>query len=42
MGQVVHGSARTTEAIRRAIQYSQASIKALVRGFGKAGVGIED
>jgi PleD family two-component response regulator len=25
MGQIVHGSARTTEAVRRAIQHSQES-----------------
>ena len=29
MGQVLHGSATTTEAIRRAIQHSQASLRAL-------------
>ena len=29
MGQILHGSARTTEAVRRAIQHSQASIRAL-------------
>lgn len=29
MGQLLHGSARTTEAIRRAIQHSQASIASL-------------
>lgn len=29
MGQILHGSARTTEAIRRAIQHSQASLNAL-------------
>jgi hypothetical protein len=26
VGQILHGSARTTEAVRRAIQYSQASL----------------
>jgi hypothetical protein len=31
MGQVLHGSARTTEAVRRAIQRSQESIAALAR-----------
>lgn len=29
MGQVLHGCARTTQAVRRAIQYSQASKGAL-------------
>ena len=29
MGQILHGSARTTEAVRRAIQNSQESIRAL-------------
>jgi transposase-like protein len=31
MGQILHGSARTTEAVRRAIQRSQESIAALAR-----------
>src|ERR687897_1278247 len=34
MGQILHGSARTTEAIRRAIQHSQASLRALARRYG--------
>jgi transposase InsO family protein len=34
MGQVLHGSARTTEAIRRAIQHSQASIRTLAERHG--------
>lgn len=34
MGQVLHGSATTTEAIRRAIQNSQASLRALARRYG--------
>src|SRR5689334_20812323 len=34
MGQGLHGCARTTEAIRRAIQHSQESIKALARRHG--------
>ena len=34
MGQVLHGSATTTEAVRRAIQYSQASLRALARRYG--------
>lgn len=34
MGQVLHGSARTTEAVRRAIQHSQESIRALARRHG--------
>ncbi len=29
MGQVLHGSARTTEAVRRAIQHSQENLRAL-------------
>lgn len=34
MGQVLHGSARTTEAVRRAIQHSQASLRDLARRYG--------
>jgi transposase-like protein len=34
MGQVLHGGATTTEAIRRAIQNSQASLRALSRRYG--------
>jgi transposase-like protein len=34
MGQVLHGSATTTEAIRRAIQNSQESLRALARRYG--------
>src|SRR3954451_11574041 len=34
MGQVLHGSATTTEAIRRAIQHSQASLRALAHRYG--------
>src|SRR6202795_4154822 len=34
MGQVLHGSATTTEAIRRAIQHSQASLRALAMRHG--------
>ena len=34
MGQVLHGSATTTEAIRRAIQHSQASLRALSKRYG--------
>lgn len=34
MGQVLHGSARTTEAVRRAIQDSQASLRDLARRYG--------
>jgi transposase-like protein len=34
MGQVLHGSATTTEAIRRAIQNSQASLRALAKRYG--------
>jgi IS30 family transposase len=34
MGQVPHGSARTTEAVRRAIQLRQESVRALARRFG--------
>ena len=31
MGQILHGSATTTEAVRRAIQHSQASLRALAK-----------
>jgi len=34
MGQVLHGSARTTAALRRAIQDSQASLKELAGRYG--------
>src|SRR5450755_3393965 len=34
MGQVLHGSATTTEAIRRAIQNSQAGLRALSKRYG--------
>jgi transposase InsO family protein len=34
MGQILHGCARTTEAVRRAIQNSEASIRALASQFG--------
>ncbi|MGV6876748.1 IS481 family transposase [Pseudochelatococcus sp. B33] len=34
MGQILHGSARTTEAIRRAIQNSQESLRALSKRYG--------
>ncbi|RAO75031.1 hypothetical protein CA260_13005 [Dyella jiangningensis] len=33
MGQVLHGSATTTEAVRRAIQNSQESLRALSRRY---------
>ena len=34
MGQILHGSATTTEAIRRAIQNSQASLRELAARYG--------
>ena len=34
MGQVLHGGARTTEAVRRAIQQSQESLRALSKRYG--------
>ena len=34
MGQVLHGCARTTEAVRRAIQHSQESLRTLARRHG--------
>jgi transposase InsO family protein len=34
MGQVLHGCATTTEAIRRAIQHSQASLRSLAKRYG--------
>jgi transposase InsO family protein len=34
MGQVLHGSATTTEAIRRAIQHSQESLRTLAQRYG--------
>jgi len=34
MGQVLHGSARTTEAVCRAIQHSEESLRALAKRYG--------
>jgi transposase InsO family protein len=34
MGQVLHGSARTTAAVRRAIQHSQESLRSLAQRYG--------
>ena len=34
MGQVLHGSATTTEAVRRAIQHSQESLRRLAKRYG--------
>ena len=34
MGQILHGSARTTQAVRRAIQRSQESLQALATRHG--------
>ena len=34
MGQVLHGCATTTEAVRRAIQHSQKSLRALAKHYG--------
>ena len=34
MGQVLHGSATTTEAIRRAIQHSEESLRTLAKRYG--------
>src|SRR6202051_580880 len=34
MGQVLHGSARTTAAVRRAIQHSQESLRDLAKRYG--------
>src|SRR6201999_1350136 len=34
MGQILHGSATTTEAVRRAIQHSQASLRAQAKRYG--------
>ena len=34
MGQFLHGSARTTEAVRRALQLRQESVRALARRYG--------
>src|SRR3982751_3543581 len=34
MGQILHGSARTTEAVRRAIQHSQESLRVLAQRHG--------
>jgi transposase len=34
MGQVLHGSATTTDAIRRTIQHSQASLRTLAKRYG--------
>ena len=34
MGQLLHGCARTTEAVRRAIQHSQTSLNVLAAQYG--------
>ena len=34
MGQVLHGSATTTEAVRRAIQAREESVRALAKRYG--------
>src|SRR6476661_4506697 len=34
MGQILHGCATTTEAVRRAIQHSQESLRALSKRYG--------
>ncbi|MGO7823080.1 IS481 family transposase, partial [Rhizobium ruizarguesonis] len=34
MGQILHGSATTTEEVRRAIQHSQESLRALSKSYG--------
>ena len=34
MGQVLHGSATTTEVVRRALQRSEESVRALARRYG--------
>jgi transposase-like protein len=34
MGQVLHGSATTTEGVRRAIQLRQESVRALAKRYG--------
>ena len=34
MGQVLHGSARTTEAVRRAVQRSEESVRSLAKRHG--------
>src|SRR3712207_3598670 len=34
LGQVLHGSARTTAAVRRAIQHSQASLRTSAKRYG--------
>jgi len=34
MGQVLHGSATTTEAIRRAMRHSEESLRALAQRYG--------
>ncbi len=34
MGQILHGSATTTEAVRRAIQHSQENLRVLARRYG--------
>jgi transposase-like protein len=34
MGQILHGSATTAEAVRRAIQHSQESLRTLAKRYG--------
>ena len=42
MGQVLHGSARTTEAVRRALQLRQGSVGALARRFGVSPTAVQE
>ena len=41
MRQVLHGSATTTEAVRRAIQLRQESVRALAKRYGEPDDGPE-
>ena len=34
MGQILHGSATTTEAVRRAIQHNQESLRQFAKRYG--------
>ena len=41
MGHVLHGSATTTEAVRRAIQLRQESVRALAKRYGVSWSSVE-
>ncbi len=41
MGQILHGCATTKEAVRRALQHSQESLRVLARRYGRSPMSTE-